>query len=266
MEANAASGTSGSYGGSSGGGIVLACRTLAGSGQVLAKGSRGNSNGGAGAGGRIALHLDAAAQADLGAQLPLLDVTGTTGAKWFHTDAMQDFAMGSIYFSDASFLCDGWPVWKGWLHVPTNRGSYNGSGAGGGILLDARRIVGGAGGRIRADGADGNVYGGGGTGGRIACWIGIPEACGARLIRAEVTEQAVLPQPAGFEGGTAVLGGTGFTNHTGPLDYKKAGDGSVVWLALQGSVLLIRQGQCGSEKTSPSCPPPKRVHRPPITQ
>ncbi|NLB57630.1 MAG: hypothetical protein GX805_04065 [Gammaproteobacteria bacterium] len=124
MEANAASGTSGSYGGSSGGGIVLACRTLAGSGQVLAKGSRGNSNGGAGAGGRIALHLDAAAQADLGAQLPLLDVTGTTGAKWFHRDAMQDFTMGSIYFSVAPFLRYGWPVWKGWLHVPTNRADH----------------------------------------------------------------------------------------------------------------------------------------------
>ncbi len=121
MTANAATGVSGNYGGSSGGGIYLACRTVSGSGQVQARGARGNSNGGSGAGGRIALHFNAAAQDAPGGSLPLLDVTGTTGAKWFHSKSMQDYAMGSVYLSDAAFFRHGWPRWHGWLHLPTNR-------------------------------------------------------------------------------------------------------------------------------------------------
>ncbi len=121
------------------------------------------------------------------------------------------------------------------------REDFNGGGSGGGILLAARRIVGGTNGMIRADGANGNYYGGAGAGGRIACWLGISEAYSNKLISGEVTEQTMAPKPAAFEGETRVLGGTGYTFYTGPNEYyNKAGDGSVAWLSVHGTVLMVR--------------------------
>jgi NADPH-dependent curcumin reductase CurA len=46
--------------------------------------------------------------------------------------------------------------------------------------------------------------------------------------------------PTAYEGKTSAIGGIGYTSYAGLLDYKKAGDGTVVWLSTHGTVFMVR--------------------------
>ncbi len=97
-------GTHGS--GGSGGSIWIDCRTLAGSasGLIQAKGGNGNYYGGAGSGGRIAIHYDVEAQAILADSSPAIRFEGTPGTHTSHNAEQFLPLMATLYFPDTQML------------------------------------------------------------------------------------------------------------------------------------------------------------------
>lgn len=93
-------------GGGSGGSIWLSCRTLAGSaaGLVQAKGGNGNHYGGAGAGGRLAVAYDPAAQAALPDSRPAIRFDGTPGAPASQNREQLRAAMGTLALPDTRLV------------------------------------------------------------------------------------------------------------------------------------------------------------------
>ena len=125
--ASADGSTQGGFG--SGGGILVFCKTVSGTGSVMANsGSNdGNNGSGAGSGGRIAVHYDAAAQATV-ACCVRFEARGGYGAISNYGAADSTWAVkfvsepGSLWFTDNGFLSSaayrdaGWPfagVWEG---------------------------------------------------------------------------------------------------------------------------------------------------------
>lgn len=105
LTANGVNGATSHGGGGSGGGIWLSCRTFGGiaSGVVRASGGNGNSCGGGGGGGRIAVHYDATAQAEM----PLSPVQFEASAGLQGADTRippKQQAMGTLFLTDAGWL------------------------------------------------------------------------------------------------------------------------------------------------------------------
>ena len=130
ISANGANGRAGGgdrhSGGSSGGSILVLCETVSGDGTVRADGGDGVMNatypGGAGAGGRIAVHFDPDPQALLARPGLMLSVSpGATAFPRFGHEYWAQADWGSLYFSDLDTIIDRTASIgnvRGYLHVP----------------------------------------------------------------------------------------------------------------------------------------------------
>ena len=101
ISANGQSQLGNSSGSGSGGSVLLSCRTLTGSGTLRAKGGYGQGAARAGAGGRIAVFCDAAAQKAVG-QPDVVYTTGVSSSEDATKRCLADF--GTVHFSDATLL------------------------------------------------------------------------------------------------------------------------------------------------------------------
>ena len=103
MIAADAGATTSTTGGGAGGSVYIVCRTLVGSnGKILARGATANAStsNGNGAGGRVALHYDSAAQATV-SPAPTLQISAAPG-----TGKGREADAGSIWLPDAYFLSE----------------------------------------------------------------------------------------------------------------------------------------------------------------
>lgn len=102
-------------GSGSGGGILIQCRTIQGSGVLSADGGDRSpiGSGGDGGGGRIAVHYDSAAQALL--PVPALTISVKAGL-YAVLASVSEF--GSIYLTDTRLLTETVTNIRGWLYIP----------------------------------------------------------------------------------------------------------------------------------------------------
>lgn len=143
--------------------------------------------------------------------------------------------------ADGTITLDGTITAQGGQPLDADDGTAGG-GAGGGILLAGRKLTGS--GLLSVRGGDGRTYAGGGGGGRIALWTGVPpEHFGAIWQRLLATGQAPEAMtstnalPATFDGtfetNVELAGGTGGTGSA-------AGQpGTYRWIAAKAGLVFV---------------------------